>query len=594
MNWQSFACVAALAVTLASERSLAACSLSKYAEFPVTMSGDMPVINGTINGHAARFGADTGSFFNMINSQKAEAFSMKIAVMPTSLEVVGGMGGTSKARRGIAADFTLEGFGSAPRHNFEFVVLGDRFGDVDGLIGQNWLGRNDAEFDLRNGVIRLFLSNGCEKASLAYWAKDAPVSIVELEPRNPVESQFIGSATLNGKKIRLMFDTGAGRSVLSLRTATRLGFRPNGEGVEPGGISGGIGKRDFETWIARFDSLQIGQIGNEQVKNARMRVGDFGNALDVDGIIGVDFFLSHRIYAATEQRRIYITYNGGPVFDLRNRTGTTAAANNDATDSVSEPSDAAGYRRRGAAFASRRDYEHAIKDYDQAVKLEPSDPENYYLRGIARLNDDRSVLAMDDLGEALRLKPDHVRARLDRGRLRLYLKDLAGASTDFAAVKNLAPNDAALSLEMAAVYDGAGYPQDGLLHLSEWIQANPCDEALPVALNARCWIRAKLGKELALALEDCNRALKPNSRVSSYLDSRGLVYLRLGKLKDAIDDYRHALELRPGLAHSRYGLGLAQLQAGKIEEGKSSIDAAIALNPQIVAFFEAMGLTAPK
>jgi tetratricopeptide (TPR) repeat protein/predicted aspartyl protease len=589
MNWQALTCAAALAAALVPTGTFAACSLSRYADLPVTMSGDAPIINGSINGHPARFVADTGSFFNTINRQKAEEFSMKIGIMPTSLEIVNGMGGESTARRGVAADFTLDGLGTTVRHNFDFVVLGDRFGDVDGLIGQNLLGHNDAELDLANGAIRLYISKGCDKAMMAYWAKDLPVSVVKLDERNPLAPQFVGAATLNGKQIRLMFDTGASRSVLSLRTATRLGFKTDGEGVEPGGVTGGIGKRNFETWIARFDSLQI---GNEQVKNALMRVGDFGtDVLDVDGIIGVDFFLSHRIYAATEQRRMYITYNGGAVFDLRNRSGAAAQT---ASDNAGEPTDASGYRRRGAAFAGRRDYEHAIKDYDQAIKLDAGDAESYYLRGVARLSAGQSVLAMDDFGEVLRLKPDHVRAHLNRGRLRLHLKDAAGAEADFTAVKNLAPNDADISLDIAIAYDPAGYTEEGLVHISEWIQAHPRDEALPIALNTRCWIRGKLNKELDQALDDCNRALKPNSRVSSYLDSRGLVNLRLGKLRDSIADYSQALKLVPGQAESRYGLGLAQIKSGKVDEGRKSLEAAIALDPRVASMFEGMGLAPPK
>src|SRR5262249_6504130 len=222
--------------------------------------------------------------------------------------------------------------------------------------------------------------------------------------------------------------------------------------------------------------------------NARMRVGDLRDALealDVDGLIGIDFFLSHRVYAATEQRRVYITYNGGPVFDLRNRNNVTTQANDVSTAAANEPSDAAGYRRRGAAFAGRQDYEHALKDYDQAIKLEPGEVENYYLRGVARLDSGESTLAMDDFGEALRLKPDHVRAHLNRGRLRLHLKDPSDAEADFAAVKRLVPNDAAISLEISMAYDAASYTEEGLVHLTEWIQANPRDESLPIALNSR-------------------------------------------------------------------------------------------------------------
>jgi hypothetical protein len=33
-------------------------------------------------------------------------------------------------------------------------------------------------------------------------------------------------------------------------------------------------------------------------------------------LIGADFFRSHRIYVARDQRRVYVSYVGGRVFDL--------------------------------------------------------------------------------------------------------------------------------------------------------------------------------------------------------------------------------------------------------------------------------------
>jgi hypothetical protein len=36
----------------------------------------------------------------------------------------------------------------------------------------------------------------------------------------------------------------------------------------------------------------------------------------LDMVLGADFFLTHRIYVANNQQKMYFTYNGGPVFDL--------------------------------------------------------------------------------------------------------------------------------------------------------------------------------------------------------------------------------------------------------------------------------------
>jgi predicted aspartyl protease len=111
----------------------------------------------------------------------------------------------------------------------------------------------------------------------------------------------------------VLFDTGAPRSVLTLDAARRAGITPTSAGVVSGGEWRGIGPGSGQTWIAPFASFKI---GDEEVRNTHLRIG--AEQLNgVDMLLGADFFLSHRIYVATGQRKLYFTYNGGPVFDLK-------------------------------------------------------------------------------------------------------------------------------------------------------------------------------------------------------------------------------------------------------------------------------------
>ena len=49
-----------------------------------------------------------------------------------------------------------------------------------------------------------------------------------------------------------------------------------------------------------------------------------------------------------------------------------------------EPKTAADYLTRGNARSDRKDYDGAIADYDQAIRLDPKHATAYYNRGIAR------------------------------------------------------------------------------------------------------------------------------------------------------------------------------------------------------------------
>jgi tetratricopeptide (TPR) repeat protein len=81
-------------------------------------------------------------------------------------------------------------------------------------------------------------------------------------------------------------------------------------------------------------------------------------------------------------------------------------------------------------------------------------------------------------------------------------------------------------------------------HSENGERAGPDDPAASLgAWNSRCWARAIIG-ELETALQDCNQALQMRPAYSEALDSRGLVYLKMGKLDEAIADYTSVLEVR--------------------------------------------------
>src|SRR5258707_7596208 len=132
----------------------------------------------------------------------------------------------------------------------------------------------------------------------------------------------IGEGYVNGQKIRVMFDTGAYTSVLSLRAAARAGIKTDSPGVVEAGYSGGIGRSRVKNYLATASSFKIGD--NEEIKNARLRIQDL-DLVDTDMLLGSDFFVSHHIFVANSQRKLYLTYNGGPGFNLTRTPSATAA-----------------------------------------------------------------------------------------------------------------------------------------------------------------------------------------------------------------------------------------------------------------------------
>jgi predicted aspartyl protease/tetratricopeptide (TPR) repeat protein len=570
---------------VASQLWSADCKLLRVAEMPVTLVASKPMIAGTINGKDAVFLADSGAFFSLLKVEAAEKYGLTTRPLPENMNIVG-VGGRVKAKAAGVKELTINGFqGSQVVRNLDFVVAQiNVVPGADGIVGQNILGIADIEYDLANGKIRLFRSQGCGDKAHAYWHGTTDVSMIEIEARNAARPHFVGPALLNGKKVRVMIDSGAGSSALTLRAARRAGITPESDQVSAYGISGGLGKKTAENFIARFDTFDI---GGEMIRNARLRMRDVGSNDDIDMLLGMDFFLSHRIYVSIAQDKMYFTYNGGPVFDLG---GRKSDANAPATSAESAGLSAADLRLRGIASAGRRDFAAALADLDQAIKLDATDAETFYRRGIVRRQNRQPLQAMADFTEALRLKPEFAAALVERGSIRV-VNNLNAAQADFDAAAKLEPNNPDLGLRVAQIYAASRHFDMAITQLDGWIAAYPKDGQLPTALGERCRARILLNKELDQALADCDAALKSGPRNSASLATRALLMLRRGELDASIKDFSNAVELQPKDDFALYGLGVAQSKQGLRAQAEKNMQAATAIDPNAAEFFKRFGFT---
>jgi len=191
----------------------------------------------------------------------------------------------------------------------------------------------------------------------------------------------------------------------------------------------------------------------------------------------------------------------------------------------------------------------------RAIALKPSDPTPHKLLGIARLIDNRFESAAYEFKRAVRLAPNDPGSQIGLGEALRGLDDYQGAVGAFTAALALSPRDGGI-----------------------W--------------NARCWTRGLFAKELRAGLADCNTALRLMPGHPASLDSRGLIYLRMGRLRLALRDYDAALAAKVKLPTAFYGRGVARLKSGDIQAGLRDLRQARSLDPTIDdAFAEAPLIT---
>ncbi|WP_242139460.1 retropepsin-like aspartic protease [Sphingomonas sp. TREG-RG-20F-R18-01] len=564
---------AMLAPTLA-QAAPTQCKLAKFLDIPVTMEGRRPMVTAQIGGREARFILDSGAFFSTIAPANAAEFGLTVLdVMPGAQ--LRGIGGSTALRQSTARDFTIGGQ-TLPRMNF--AVGGTDTGRA-GLLGQNILGLGDVEYDLPHGVVHLVQATGCRTANMAYWAGTRPVTVVELTPMGPGQRHTIGTVTINGVKVRAMFDSGAQGSMLTLSAARRIGVTPDSPGVVGAGFAYGLGTGRSRAWRARFTSIDI---GGEAIRNPWIDIAD-DNLVDADMLIGIDFFTTHHLYVDNAHHRLYVTYEGGPLFGLdpKGVVDDTGKAL-DLTDATTAPTDAAGFSRRGAVFASHRNFDAALADFDKAVALAPKEAPYLLQRGIAHLDNRQLLLGASDIDGAIQLAPQNPEARLARARLRMETRDPKGALEDLlVADTTLAPaSDARLML--GALLTEAGAADRAVPSFDAWLKFHTEDSGRARALNGRCWARGLSNQALDKALSDCDSALRLRSGDPNYLDSRALVYFRRGETAKALADYDRAVAAQPRNAWPRYMRGLVYAHAGQADKAAADRTAALALDPRVV------------
>ena len=183
----------------------AECKLNQLVELPVTMVDGRPTVPVKVNGHEAPFFLDSGASFGNISPSWAQRLGVRPRIL-FGLKVKG-VGGTDDLSVATVDEFML---GNAPVRHMDFAVVQGLEPSVAGAVGDSLLGAFDTEFDMANGVVRLFKPEGCGDKSLAYWAPTA--SVLGIEDTDRARRAIFTAVYVNGRRLRAKWDTGSPRS----------------------------------------------------------------------------------------------------------------------------------------------------------------------------------------------------------------------------------------------------------------------------------------------------------------------------------------------------------------------------------------------
>lgn len=255
-----------------------------------------------------------------------------------------------------------------------------------------------------------------------------------------------------------------------------------------------------------------------------------------------------------------------------------------------KPDDAGPYAARARFRRATFDRAGAYDDFATAVSIEPGVA--IYADRSAMLTDDgRFDDALADALAALDIDPANRTIAVRRADLLVKL----GRSDEALGVRQEALDVAGTDRPkvvglFAEVQSDAGEPREALAGLDDAMLELPGN---PDLLNQRCWIKATRAVDLEGALKDCTRSIELASQPAAPLDSRGMVYFRLGRMDEALADFEAALEASPGQAGSLFMRGVIHAQLGQKDQARADIAGARRLSPGVDRQYRTWGIKTP-
>ena len=248
---------------------------------------------------------------------------------------------------------------------------------------------------------------------------------------------------------------------------------------------------------------------------------------------------------------------------------------------------ATAFYNRGNALRNKLEYDRAIADYDQAIKLDSKDYDFYADRGWAYHQKGDFDRAIEDYSRAIGLDPDNARAFSMRGAAWQRKGDYDRAIKD---------NDEAIRIDprnpLPYNTRGNDYREKGDYEraLQDYAAALDLDPDNDLVFANRCYTRALAGR-YDLALKDCNESVRLNPSGNWYaLGRRGLVYFLMAQDEKAIADFNAALKINPNNSNALYSRGLVNLRRGDKAAGDADIARAKHLQANVAEYFARHGV----
>jgi tetratricopeptide (TPR) repeat protein len=235
------------------------------------------------------------------------------------------------------------------------------------------------------------------------------------------------------------------------------------------------------------------------------------------------------------------------------------------------------FNSRGTAYFNRRDYDRAIKEFDEAIRLDLNYANAFYNRGSAYQSKGDYDRAINDYDEAIRLNPRDAAFFSNRGGAYQVKREFDRAINDYDEAIRLDPKEAAFFSNRATAYRSKGQNDRAIRDYGEAIRLDPKNATF--LLNRAAALQDK--REFDRAIEDYDEAIRLNPRYANALCSRGVAYHNKGEYERAIMDYDDAIGVNSKDAIALYQRSLAKRAMHDDAGADADLEAAKTIDPNV-------------
>jgi tetratricopeptide (TPR) repeat protein len=292
-----------------------------------------------------------------------------------------------------------------------------------------------------------------------------------------------------------------------------------------------------------------------------IQVGDFSRAdrFTYVPLIGVFLALSWGAYELTRRWRyqaLALSVGGGAVLLLC--LGLTRQQLGYWNDSetlfrheleVTENNDLA-HNNLGAALLGKGQIDEAIRQYQEAIRLNPGYAEAHNNLGAALLGKGQTDEAIRQYQEALRLKPDYANAHSNLGIALARKGQIDEAIRQYQEAIRLKPDHVDAHNGLGVALDKKGQTDEAIRQLQEAIRLKPDHADAHYNLGVACYQQGRADE----AIRQFQKALRLKPDHAQAHNNLGVALGLKGQTDEAIRQFQEALRLQPDYADARKNL----------------------------------------